>query len=84
MRIPADPHHGLHDLEDIGHHLGVGDLAVEDDLGADLADLDLRPGNACLIRDSRSLVSRVTRTRNETGRLVSSQRVRLVVPNDLP
>ena len=43
MRIPPrHPDHGLHDLEDVGHHLGVGDLAVEDDLGADLADLDLR------------------------------------------
>src|SRR5271166_1121089 len=42
------------------------------------------PGNAWLTRVSSSFESTVTRTRKETGRLLSSQRVRLVVPNDLP
>ena len=84
MPAAADPDGSLHDLEDVGHHLGIGDLAIEDDLGTDLADLHLGAGNAWLTRVSSSFVSSVTRTRNETGRLVSSQRVRLVVPNDLP
>ena len=42
------------------------------------------PGNAWRIRDSRSLVSSETRTRNETGRSVWSQIVRVVVPDILP
>ena len=42
------------------------------------------PGNAWLTRVSSSFESTVTRTRKETGRLRLSQRVRLVVPNDLP
>ncbi len=42
------------------------------------------PGKAWLIRELRSLVSSDTRTRNETGRLVWSHMVRLVVPNDFP
>ena len=45
MRIPPlNPDNVLHDLKDVGHHLGVWYLAIEDDLCAHLADLHLRSG----------------------------------------
>src|SRR5208282_1130393 len=59
------PDGSLYYLEDVGHHLGLGHLAIEDDLAADLADLDLG-ARECLV-DSRLQLLRVHRDPDEEG-----------------
>ena len=55
----AEPDGHLHDLEDVGHHLRIGHLAIEDELGADLAGLHLGAGKRLV--DSRFQLLRVER-----------------------